>query len=87
MAVHHKPAQEGTKLLNMPINEALEILLFLMILAAILGAVFRERFVYVVFVMIILLLIYEGRQRRKEKNEIEKKFDEALMKKRKEVGL
>ena len=79
--------KEGTRLMGMPVNEALELILFIIFLAAVLGAIFREKFVYVVFALIVLLMLYEGHQRRKEKKLIEKKFDEVLLKKRREAGL
>ncbi|MFC1732982.1 hypothetical protein ACFL6I_21995 [candidate division KSB1 bacterium] len=70
----------------MPVDDALEIILFIMFLAAALGAIFREKFVYVVFVMILILIVYESLRRGKENRALEKKLDDLILKKRKHIN-
>ena len=84
---NEKEKHDETTIMGMPATDALEILLFVVFLAGVLGSIFRERFVYVVFGMIIVLLIYESYQRKKERAVLEKKFDEVMLEKRKQAGI
>lgn len=79
------PFDPETKLLKIPVVDAAELVLFIVFLAAALGAIFRERFLYVVFGMIVALILAEGYRRKKEKDVLEDRIDNALLKKRKEA--
>ncbi|PIN85903.1 hypothetical protein COV19_07470 [Candidatus Woesearchaeota archaeon CG10_big_fil_rev_8_21_14_0_10_44_13] len=76
-----------TRVLKMPVADAIELLLFIMFLAAALGAIFRQRFLYIIFGLIIVLMLAEGYRRKREKEKLEKKIDDALLKKRAEYTL
>lgn len=73
-----KEVEGGSTFLRVPIDDAVEIILFVMFLAAVLGAVFKERFLYLIFAAIVIFILIELRRFRKEKMEIEKKVDKEI---------
>ncbi|MFO8015644.1 MAG: hypothetical protein R6U32_00925 [Candidatus Woesearchaeota archaeon] len=75
------------RLLGMPLHEALELILFIMFLAGALGVIFREKFLYVVFGFIVLLILFESYDRQKERRKLEKKLDETIIEKKDKAGI
>lgn len=76
-----------SRILKIPLADAVEMLLFTILLAAALGAIFRIRFLYIVFAMVAVLMVIECWQRGKERDRLEKKIDDALLRKRKEASI
>ncbi|MCX8147249.1 MAG: hypothetical protein N3D84_02170 [Candidatus Woesearchaeota archaeon] len=79
---------EGVSFLRMPLEDAVEMLLFTIFLAAFLGFIFKENFLYLVFILIAALFLYEVYNYTKKKKKLiknmEAKLDE-LMKERFEI--
>lgn len=67
-----------SRLLGMPVTEAFELLLFIVFLAAALGAIFRERFLFVVLGLLAIMMLVEVHKRSREGRHVEKKIDRAL---------
>ena len=76
-----------SRILKIPLADAVEMLLFTILLAAALGAIFRIKFLYLIFAIVAVLMIIECWQRGKERDKLEKKIDTALLRKRKEAGI
>jgi uncharacterized membrane protein YfcA len=68
-----KEEREGITFLSMSIDDAIEIILFTFFLAATLGAVFRQKFIYVIFAAIVIFAWIEMFHRRSSKRQEEKK--------------
>lgn len=75
--VHKKPRMPS-RLFGMPVTEAFELLLFIVFLAAALGAIFRERFLFVVLGLLVIMMLIECHKRSREGRHVEKKIDRAL---------
>lgn len=74
----HKKPRLPSRLLGMPATEAFELLLFIVFLAAALGAIFREKFLFVVLGLLVIMMLIEGHKRSREGMQVEKKIDRAL---------
>lgn len=74
-----KEEKEGITFLSMSIDDAIEILLFTVFLAATLGSVFRQNFIYVVFFVIVIFAWFEMFCRRSRKNQEEKQKQKHML--------
>ncbi len=79
-----KTIKGGVPFIRMRMYDAIELLLFIIFLAAVLGAFFRERFVYIIFAAIIICVWLEMRRQKKEKNSMEKKVEKRIRELKKE---
>lgn len=70
--------RRGTKILKISIHDAIELGLFIAFLAAVLGTIFREKFIYLIFAAIILFAGIELRRYNQERKKAELKFDNAI---------
>ncbi|MBD3313251.1 hypothetical protein GF345_02315 [Candidatus Woesearchaeota archaeon] len=70
--------ENGTTFLRISKHDAIEILLFAILLASIFGMVLREKFIYAIFIIIIIFIWWELRRYRKEKTKMIKKLDKRI---------
>ncbi|MFC1752404.1 hypothetical protein ACFL96_03305 [Thermoproteota archaeon] len=64
---------------RMSLDDAIELVLFIIFLSAVLGAVFKEKFVYVMFGIIIVAVIIEMIRYRKDKKIMNNKLDKRII--------
>jgi Ca2+/Na+ antiporter len=69
---------EGVRFLRMPLEDAIEIILFTIFLAAFLGFIFHEKFLYIVFILIVVLFLYEVYHYEKKKKKLIKSMEAKL---------
>ena len=72
--------KDGTTFLRISKHDAIEILLFVILLASIFGMVLREKFIYAIFIAIIIFIWWELRKYGKEKKKMIQKLDKRIEK-------